>query len=320
MRVCGCYDPGMPEHSPDFLAVFWPLLAVAFVMIRTWVAANPKPRPRLARWSVAGAVVCFLAIAEMLVCHFLLNGCPGSPWPYLIGVAGAFAAALVALWPDAKSGMGVVAGRITKSRRRKPKSGPAAPAKSHPSAAIPRTPVGEILRDLVAAHGQDRARTIVAEAAIERHKPNSPSSTGTSAAPHVVRSRIRGSSGQARRHLELLEEKEFAELKGMADLRTKEERADALQRFTEIVSELVETIEQRRGAGGMRDRDWQTVATLYERANEALTGVPLNKHREYAEDLAKIRGMMERREEPGRPPHPFMLRDLRDRLDRDLRG
>jgi hypothetical protein len=132
-----------------------------------------------------------------------------------------------------------------------------------------------------------------------------------------VRSRIRNAPGQARRQLELLEEREFAALLEMADLRTPQEQEDGLRRFVEAASALADKIEECKSRSEMRERDWQAIATLYDPANNTLTGVPLDKHREYAEDLAKIRSMLKLREHPRSGQHPFALSDLRDRLDRD---
>lgn len=218
------------------------------------------------------------------------------------------------VWPSLSRWTRAVAGLLSRSRRQRATAGVLRSGRPTRSHSVLASPVEKIYQDLVAYWGPDRARTIVAEAAIERNKPDSPSSGGTSAAPHVVRERIRRAPDHPRREIELLEKREFAELREVADPRTDEEKAMALQVFVSVALELVGVLERCKARGEMRERDWEAITTLDGRVNEALTEVPLDRHRGYAEDLSKIRNMLERREHPGTGQNPFAIKDFRDRL------
>lgn len=298
--ACGCYDPGVSAN--EWAAV----LALAGIGAGAGIAL--MPRSRSGRLVLVVVMVVSWASAAVIVWR---DRIAMNPLLYAVGGAVLAVGMAAAVWlflrlPDR---------RLYGERQSKiPLALERTPPITH-EATIPRTPVGEIYRDILAYSDPERARTIVAEAALERRKPNSPSSTGTSAAPHVVQSRIRAAPDQARQQLELLGEGAFAALLEMADLRPPQEQEDGLRRFVEAAGALVDKIEACKARSEMRQRDWQAIATLYDRANKTLSGVPLDKHGDYAEDLAKIGSMLKLREHPSQ--HPFTLRDLRDRLGRD---
>lgn len=80
----------------DPWAVLLAIIGIGLALLRLFVAAYPKPRPRFARWSLAGAIVCFLIAGEMWVCRFLLGDCAGR-LPIVLAVGGAAVVALVGL-------------------------------------------------------------------------------------------------------------------------------------------------------------------------------------------------------------------------------
>jgi hypothetical protein len=205
-----------------------------------------------------------------------------------------------------------------RSHARKPESATAlAAGGDRPSPAL-RGPIEEIYQDLLEKFGPDRARVEVAEVALERSKPRNPGAVSSWAEARMVRQKIRQDPERTRRFLGLLRDGEFSVLKGMADPRTEQEQAAAFDPFARAASELVETIDRCRAEReDPTGNDWEVINTLYGQARKALSGVPLDKHLDYAKDLAEIRPMIERRENPSSGRYPFILRDLRDRLSRD---
>lgn len=186
----------------------------------------------------------------------------------------------------------------------------------------PLTPVEEILEDLRAKHGPDLTRVFAGDADVRRRRPDSRSARGTSAAPHVVRHNIRRAPDEPpTEQLELLGVREFGELIQKADSRTAEQKAVAFQTFGQaarrLAAKLAGKLDQRQAQDGMRERDRKALEALLVRAEEALPGVPLDKYCEYAEDLSKVRNIVERCEHPGDGQNPFTIRDFRHRLERD---
>lgn len=189
----------------------------------------------------------------------------------------------------------------------------------------PPGPAGDILRDLAAKVGPDRARTMVGEAEIKRRKPDSPTSRGTSAPPNVVQTRIRRilshddpeDAQTVVQELALLGENQFAALKEGADRRTTVEQWEAFERFLKKARGLVAKVEKCRTSDEIRDRNWRDLSTRCGQAESALSGAPLDKYREYSIALSKIRNIIERREHPRRGQHPFAIRDFQDLLARD---
>jgi len=87
--------------KPGGLGLLLAVVGLGLALMRTHLAADPKPRPRLARWSAAGASACFFFAIEMLVCWLLPDSCPGR-WPFWIGGGVVFVVFIVAVSLEVK--------------------------------------------------------------------------------------------------------------------------------------------------------------------------------------------------------------------------